>query len=170
MEPSFAAGDSSCPGRAPRAAFCLVGQPRTFAHAAAHTTLAEAVQAFAADAYLFFVLTDDDAGSTKGHAAMRDNVTRTRAAIATLRPKVVQHRLEAPSEPGCAISARLRQPYFGTAQPTWRAWQLTWAKVRQCYGLVRDYEAAHGFAFDWVVRSSDSGQCSRSGPELLSER
>ena len=156
-----AAATARCPGQPrPRAAFCIVGQPRTFAHQAAHGSLLElAIGAFGAEASTFLVLTDDDAGSTKGHAAMHDNATRTHAAIAALQPQAVRYgsRLDvlgrpAAAAPGCRLPARLRKPYFGTANQTWVVWYETWAKVRRCYELVQAHEAAHGFTFDWVVR------------------
>ena len=62
--PSFPAEDVGCANPPPKAAFCFTGQPRTFIHPEAQRSIVRALKSFGADAYTFFVLTDDDPGSS----------------------------------------------------------------------------------------------------------
>ena len=100
-EPSIRGDAAGCSvsARRPRAAFCLTGQPRTFVHPQAHESIHRAIRRFGADAYTFFVLTDDDGGGSYGHTPLKAQSDRVvRAAMQTLRPKEAAYgALERPS-------------------------------------------------------------------------
>ena len=89
-EPSILGDAAGCstPARRPRAAFCLTGQPRTFVHPQSHQSILRAMRLFGADAYTFFVLTDDDGGGSYGHTPLRSQSELiVQAAMQKLRPK-----------------------------------------------------------------------------------
>ena len=158
-QPSFAAAGAACSGRVPvAAAFIIAGQPRTLTEPLAQRGLVSAIQSFGADAFTFAYLTDDDGGSSKGHAAVvHTNITHVQEAIAALRPKAVYYgpltRVMSRPPEACHMSASLLAPYAGPdSKPTWRVWWETWEKLRRAFDLVTEYERTHRLSFDWVVR------------------
>ena len=157
--PSFPAGDVGCARPPPKAAFCFTGQPRTFIHPEAQRSIVRALKSFGADAYTFFVLTDDDPGSSYHHPSIRSSGDGVRAAMAALRPKFASY---APLEAGAAGYANERRVACGMKEEGvthaigsryfMQTFYESHFKLRTCYEEVERYEGTHRFAFDWVVR------------------
>ena len=72
-------------------AFCFTGQPRTFLHPEAQASIARALRSFGGHAYTFFVLTDDDSGSSWQHPAVRAQAARVHEAMGSLHPMHVTY-------------------------------------------------------------------------------
>ena len=157
--PSFPAEDVGCARPPPKAAFCFTGQPRTFIHPEAQRSIVRALKSFGADAYTFFVLTDDDPGSSYHHPSIRSSGDGVRAAMAALRPKYASY---APLEASAAGYANERRVACGMKEEGvthaigsryfMQTFYESHFKLRTCYDEVERYEGTHRFAFDWVVR------------------
>lgn len=142
------------------AAFCFTGHPRTLIHTAAQATITQAIRSFGAHAYTFFVLTDDDGGSSWGHPPIRHHdLGAVQAAMAAFHPKVAQY---GPFDPSLASYAADRRKACGMSRegltraigsrPFMRTFFESHHKLRVCYEHVASFEMRHAMRFDWIVR------------------
>lgn len=160
VHPSFAAVDAGCgTSPTPKAAFCFTGHPRTFIHPEARASIKRAIRGFGADAYTFFVLTDDDGGSSWAHPPIHATPSEVTAAMAELRPKAASYGAPPAESSSYAASRRAScgLPPEGLtraigSRPFMRTFYETHSKLRACYQAVAAFEEAHALRFDWVVR------------------
>lgn len=142
----------------PTAAVCFTGQPRTFTHLQARTSIARALRHFGADFYTFFVLSDGDAGSSYGHAALTPSSDVVTDAMHSLRPK---HASFGRFDGGTSNLSHVehlvrtcgnRDQFFKMQDGrTWRKLFEVHAKKQQCFAQVNQYEQRHSIQFDWVL-------------------
>ena len=143
----------------PTAAFCLTGHPRTFIHPEAQQSIVRALKSFGAHAYTFFVMTDDDGGSSWAHPPIRSSASDVHAAMAVLRPKVVDYgtlnvslaSYAAERRKACGMPPEGLTRAIGS-RPFMQTFFESHHKLRACHEHVMRYEAQHRMRFDWIVR------------------
>eukprot|EP00966_Prymnesium_polylepis_P265800 6140057-Prymnesium_polylepis.1 len=145
----------------PWAAFLVVGHARTFVlEAVARDMLSNAIRSFEAHAATFFVLSDDDHGSTKAHEKVHNSERAVAAAAATFKPVAFRYDAIDSARPrvpkDCALQRELNGSStlgsYASDQPWLLAWWQTWDRLRSAFQLVVAHEAAREMRFDWVVR------------------
>jgi len=127
----------------PKVAHCVVGCVRGLNEPLLHETMKHyIVNAFGGDAVVFFALRVEG----NGHTAMRPNIS---AAVKALNPATVRwFPAESAVRPDPCTN---RQGPFLDKGQALRAVQQ-YLLVKQCYGLVKEYEGKNNMKFDWIFR------------------
>lgn len=165
---SFAASPARC-NSSTRAAFIIAGHARTFIlKDVRHSLLVNAIRAFEARAFTFFLISGDDHGSNKGHRPVVSDETAVREAASEFRPTVFRYdsgERELPQLPAtCVLNGTKSGDYWRSGQSWWVQWWQTWDRLRRAFNMVVEYEEAHGFAFEWVVRIRPDAWFFDTGP------
>ena len=120
---SFAASPARC-NSSTRAAFIIAGHARTFIlKDVRHSLLVNAIRAFEARAFTFFLISGDDHGSNKGHRPVVSDETAVREAASEFRPTVFRYdsgERELPQLPAtCVLNGTKSGDYWRSGQSWW---------------------------------------------------